>query len=154
MTSNKPGAVWFFPLLLIATQCVCAKPAFCYIDRVTAMGQSVVLHFQSGSNVFVRISKMGKGVSPADKSYQEKDGQIHRWNADGTELEADVVKVVLSPGEEAFVGGGIHSSCEVRLAQQGQVRGVQMEASVGLPGIPPQVTRQFVPASTAENAQP
>lgn len=150
MTDNMHRAVWLFPLLLIASQCASAKNAFCYIDRVTAIGQGVALHFEAGSNVFVRVSKSGKGPSPTDKAYQEQDGQMHRWNANGTKLESGDVAVILAPGEEAFVGGNVHSSCEVRRAQQGQTSGVEMEASVGLPGIPPQVTRRFVPATTAD----
>lgn len=145
---------WFLFLVALASHAAAARPAFCYIDHVTRLGQDVSLHFVPDSNVFVRIMKSGQGISPADRMYQETGGRAHRIYPNETRPETAAAEIILSRGEEAFVGGDPHGRCTIRIASEGQNLGVTMEVAVGLPGLPPQTTVQFLPAIPLESGHP
>lgn len=129
-----------------------AQAQFCFVDHVTQDGRGIELHFVPESNVFVRISKEGLGVAPTDRAYQQQGDQMHRALVNSTHLDAAVSKIVIFPGEEAFVSNGLHSSCTIVPAKAGESAGVTMKASVSFPGLPPTTTTRFLPLETHQEA--
>jgi hypothetical protein len=143
MPSSGRRLAWIVPILgLVASP---AQAQFCYIDHVSRAGHGIELHFVSDSNVFVRISKAGHRVTLTDRMYQQKRDLMHRLQPNALQPDAAASKVVLFRGEEAFVGGGVHSGCFIQLAIKGRTAGVNMQANVGLPGLPPQTSTRFLP---------
>ncbi|WP_157956573.1 hypothetical protein [Dyella sp. C11] len=147
MTAKGWAKPWIFLLVAFHGNAF-AEGTFCSLDHVRQMGSGVALYFIPEGNVFVRVKKAGQGVSANDRMYQQLDGQMHRLYPNALQPEKAASEVVLLSGEEAFVGGGSHSSCTVAPAYNGHTFGVEMEASVGLPGAPPQTSSRFLPVNT------
>jgi hypothetical protein len=129
-----------------------AQAPFCFVEHVTQVGRDVELHFVPENGLFVRIGKVAQGVAPTDRIYQQLGSQMHRVFPDKAQPESAISQLILSDGEEASVGGEPHSSCTIRLANEGKVFGVMMKATVSMDGIPPQVTSQFLPVRKRESA--
>lgn len=138
-----------FALTLAAVglcQAAAARDGFCSVDHVSVAGRGVELHFIPWSGLFVRIGEAGHAVASTDRMYTQIDGEMHRTPANQNP-DAKKARVLLTSGEEAFVGGDPHSSCTIRLAHQSSRLGVTMAASVGLPGLPPKTTTRFLPVA-------
>jgi hypothetical protein len=143
MPNRRLRLAWIAPMIALAATPVRAQ--FCYVSYASGAGQGVELHFTLGSNVFVRISKAGRDVAPADRMYQQEGAQMHRLQPNAQGPDVAVSKVVLFRGERAFVSNSPHSACTILPSGEGSVAGVIMKASVSLPGIPTQVTTRFLP---------
>ena len=129
-----------------------AQAPFCFVEHVTQVGRDVELHFVPENGLFVRIGKVARGAAPTDRIYQQLGSQMHRVYPGEAQPESAVSQIFLPDGEEALVGGEPHSSCTIRLANEGKSFGVMMKVIVTMDGIPPQVTSQFLPARKLESA--
>lgn len=134
--------VWI--ALLIALAATPVRAQFCYVTDASRSGQGIELHFVPGSNVFVRIPKVGQNVAPTDRIYQQKGAQMHRQQPNVLQPNLAVSKVVIFRGEQAFVSNSPHSACTI-VPSVSSTAGVTMESGVSLPGIPAQVTTRFLP---------
>ena len=123
-----------------------AQTSYCWIAHVIQIGQDVELQFTAQSGAVARIQKAGEGVAPTDRMFQQVGNDMHRLYRNAPHPETAVAHVMLSHGEEAWVSNGLHSSCTIRLANQGSTFGVTMTSGVSLGGLTPQVTSRFVPA--------
>jgi hypothetical protein len=126
-----------------------AQGSFCNIDYVKQVGRDVELHFIPYNGLFVRIKKRGEAVGPTDRIFEQDQGQMHRLYYNQQRPESAISKVMLFDGEEAVVGGDPHSGCIIRKAYDGNILGVEAEATVSFEGLAPQVTSRFFPAKSS-----
>ena len=132
--------------LLAGTGATQAQGEFCNVDYVRQVGRDVELHFIPYNGLFVRIKKVGQDVGPADRMFEQDNGQMHRLYYNEQQPEKAVSQVLLFDGEEALLGGDPHSGCVLRKVFEGSVLGVEAKAMVSFEGLPPQMTSRFFPA--------
>ena len=114
----------------------------CWIEQVTQTSNGMALRFASHASL--RVSVVKHDTPDARVFYGVGNGVARLQNPNGS--LGDESEIVLRIDDEASVSQLLHDSCLLRAVNQDGKAGIDAQAHMNMPGLPPQTARTFVVA--------